>query len=109
MSGITEVGKPMGAKGKGGGGEKSQGGGSCIQPACSQHTRCSSSLPPPCSLPRNVPPPPLAHIPFLCFLPQAETSSDLAEKNLTDAFRQQGPERYFCLVQGIPTDPGVWY
>uniref|UniRef100_M3Z7Q8 Uncharacterized protein n=1 Tax=Mustela putorius furo TaxID=9669 RepID=M3Z7Q8_MUSPF len=35
------------------------------------------SLPPPGSPPRNVPPP---HIPFLSFLPGAETGSDLAEE-----------------------------
>lgn len=39
--------------------------------------------------PRNVPPP-VTHIPFLCFLPGAEISSDLAEE-LGGSLGQQGP------------------
>lgn len=83
MPGIPEVGGQTGTKGREEGKQekKNQGGGSYMQPACNQHTRCYGSLPPPFSLPRNVPPPPPCSHPFpFCFLPPAETSSDLAEE-----------------------------
>lgn len=51
---------------------------------------------------------PLAHIPFLFASCLKRKPAQIWLKNLADASRQQGPECYFCLVQGITTDRGVW-
>lgn len=88
--------------------EETQGRGSCLQPACSQHTWCSGA----CLL--------LAHSPGMCHLHPLLTSLSFASclkrkpaqiwlQNLTDAFGNKVLSVISCLVQGIPTDPGVWY
>lgn len=81
-------------------------------PACSQPAVSTLGVLGACRL--------LAHSPGMCHLHPLLTSLSFASclkrkpaqiwlQNLTDAFGNKVLSVISCLVQGIPTDPGVWY
>lgn len=109
MPGILEVGKPMGTKGRKGTQRKPR----VEAPSCSQLAINTFGATVACLLLPHSPGMchlhPLAHIPFLSASCLKRKPAQIWLKNLADASRQQGPECYFCLVRGTPTDLGVWY